>query len=94
MLVRGDEPLVRLFLPNALDAAKKDDGRAVVWLKDPSVIDSARMTEMFGNGESHLAVVLGPGGDTVAWVSRDRIEVDDAAFAFAAAGDAQESGKL
>ncbi len=31
MLVRGDGPAIRAFLPNALDAAKVDSGRVVVF---------------------------------------------------------------
>jgi hypothetical protein len=85
MLVRGDGPLVRVFLPNALDAAKVDERRAVVWFRNPGVLDTDRVGEVFGEGDWCLAVVLGADGRTAAWVTSDRIGVEDAAFAFAEA---------
>jgi hypothetical protein len=85
MLVRGDGPLVRVFLPNALDAAKFDKRRAVVWIRNPGVLDSGRAGELFGEGDWCLAAVLGADGGTAAWVTSDRIGVEDAAFAFAEA---------
>ena len=85
MLVRGDGPLVREFLPNALDAAKVDERRAVVWIRNPAVLDSGRAGKFFGKGEWCLAVVLGADGGTAAWVTSDRTSVEDAAFAFAEA---------
>jgi hypothetical protein len=85
MLVRGDGPQVRVFLPNALDAAKVDERRAVVWFRNPGVLDTDRAGEIFGEGEWCLAVVLGADGRTAAWVTSDRIGVEDAAFAFAEA---------
>ncbi len=85
MLVRGDGPQVRVFLPNALDAAKADERRAVVWIRKPGVLDTDRAGELFGTGDRCLAVVLGADGGTAAWVTSDRIGVEDAAFAFAEA---------
>jgi len=85
MLVRGDGPLVRVFLPNALDAAKLEERRAVVWIRNPGVLEAVRSGEIFGEGEWCLAVVLDVDGRTAAWVTNDRIGVEDAAFAFAEA---------
>jgi len=85
MVVRGDEPSVRVFLPNALDAAKYVPGRVVVWMRDPNLLDDVASGEIFGAGDWCLAVVLGGDGTPAAWVSRDRIGVEDAAFAFAEA---------
>ncbi len=85
MVVRGDGPMVRAFLPNALDAAKVDAKRVVVWLKNTGALDAENTTRVFGDGDWCLAAALGGDGNTAAWVSRDRVEVEDAAFAFAEA---------
>jgi hypothetical protein len=82
MLVRGDGPVVRVFLPNALDAAKQSERRVVVWTKDPTLLDDGPISEAFNDGSSVVAVVLGADGSVGAWVNGDRIGVDDAAFAF------------
>jgi len=91
MLVRGDGSPVRVFLPNALDAAKFSSGRVVVWLRDPAALDDPVMREIFGDDDWCLAVVLGADGTPAAWVGRDRIGVEDAAFAFA---EAEKSKKV
>lgn len=85
MVVRGDGPSVRAFLPNALDAAKIVPSRVVVWMRDPDVLDDVAVAEIFGAGDWCLAVVLGSDGAPAAWVSKDRTGVDDAEFAFAEA---------
>ena len=90
MLVRGDGPVVRVFLPNALDAAKSDERRVVVWLRNPGVLDSERTEQIFGEGDWCLAAALGGDGRTAAWVSNDRIGVEDAAFAFSEAEKTQK----
>jgi hypothetical protein len=90
MLVRGDGPEVRVFLPNALDAAKIDRRRVVVWLRHPGVLDVHRLGEFFGDGPWCLAVVLGADGKTAAWVTSDRFGVEDAAFAFAEADNVKK----
>jgi hypothetical protein len=82
MLVRGDGPDVRLFLPNALDAAKQDPKRVVVWIRGTGVLDRQRAEAIFGEGEWGLAATLDARGRAQACVSRDRISVEDAAFAF------------
>jgi hypothetical protein len=91
MLVRGDGPVVRVFLPNALDAAKIEGQRVVVWIRDPRVLDPGRGAEIFGEGNWCLAAVLGADGRTAAWVTSDRIGVEDAAFAF---GEAEINRKV
>ena len=90
MLVRGDGPEVRVFLPNALDAAKIDRRRVVVWFRHPGVLDAHRLGEFFGDGPWCLAVVLGADGKTAAWVTSDRFGVEDAAFAFAEADNVKK----
>lgn len=82
MLVRGDGPAIRVFLPNALDAAKTAPRRVVVWLRDAGLLDDVRSGEVFGDDDWCLAVVLGADRRTVAWVSNDRVGVEDAEFAF------------
>lgn len=82
MLVRGDGPVVRVFLPNALDAAKQSERRVVVWTKDPALLDDRPLDEAFNDGSSVVAVVLAADGSVGGWVTGDRIGVDDAAFAF------------
>jgi len=89
MLVRGDGPGVRGFLPNALDAAKRDLHRVVVWVKDRALLSDAEMSELFGESETILAVVLSPPGTVGGWVTQDRLGVEDAAFAFAQAEEAR-----
>jgi hypothetical protein len=85
MLVRGDGPEVRLFIPNALDAAKEGGRRVVVWFKDPALLHDDEKKHIFGKGDPALAAVLGIHGGVGGWVTRDRLRVEDAAFAFAGA---------
>ena len=87
MLIRGDDPDIRSFIPNALDAAKEGQRRVVVWVKDPSLLHDEENKHIFGEGEPILAAVLGIDGGVGGWVTRDRLRVQDAAFAFAGAED-------
>jgi hypothetical protein len=82
MLVRGDGPPVREFLPNALDAAKESAGRVVVWVRDPAQLAGGPGGEAFAKSDDILAVVLAADGSVGGWVTGDRIGVGDAAFAF------------
>ena len=82
MVVRGDEPLIRLFIPNALDAAKLDPRRLVVWVKDEGLLSEAERGGFFGEDDSVVAVVISGKGTAGGWVTRDRLQVEDAAFAF------------
>jgi hypothetical protein len=83
--VRGDDEDVRSFLPNALDAAKEGGKRAVVWVKNPSFLDTAEQKELFGESERVLASVIGVDGRPGGWITRDRVRVEDALFAFSEA---------
>jgi hypothetical protein len=85
MIVRGDDALVREFLPNALDAAKLEPGRVVLWIKNPSLLGEGLQRRIFGRGQSAVAAVITIDGNIGGWVSRDRIGVEDAAFAYAEA---------
>jgi hypothetical protein len=87
MLVRGDDHDVRSFLPNALDAAKEGTKRVVVWVKKSSLLSEAEQKELFGNGERVLASVIGIDGRAGGWITRDRLRVEDAVFAFSEAED-------
>jgi hypothetical protein len=87
MLVRGDDPDVRSFLPNALDAAKEGTNRVVVWVKKPSLLSEVEHNEFFGKGERVLASVIGIDGRAGGWITRDRLRVEDAVFAFSEAED-------
>jgi hypothetical protein len=82
MIVRGDGPVIRAFLPNALDAAKLDEGRVVVWLRDPALLERSERKHLFGDRDSVLAAVM-TGPDSVGgWITSDRVRVEDAEFAF------------
>ena len=85
MLVCGDGPEARCFIPNALDAAKEGGRRVVVWFRDPALLHDEEKKHIFGTGEPALAAVLGIHGGVGGWVTRDRLRVEDAAFAFAGA---------
>ena len=85
MLVRGDDEDVRSFLPNALDAAKEGHKRVVVWLKDLSVLDTSEQKDLFGDSDRVLASVIGINGQAGGWITRDRLRVEDAVFAFSEA---------
>ena len=87
MLVRGDDLDVRSFLPNALDAAKEGAKRVVVWIKKPSLLSEEEHKEYFGKGERVLASVIGIDGRAGGWITRDRLRVEDAVFAFSEAED-------
>jgi hypothetical protein len=87
MVVRGDGPTVREFLPNALDAAKLDDRRVVVWIKDLAMLRPSEMTDLFGDDGEVLGAVLNGDGSVAACVYPDRLEVGDADFAFSTARD-------
>ena len=82
MVVRGDEQLVREFLPNALDAAKLDRRRVVAWVKDVDLLTEEELETVFLSDHEILAAVLSEDHEVKGWVYRDRIEVGDAAFAF------------
>ena len=86
MIVRGDSPEVREFLPNALDAAKHNDGRVVVWIKDFELLTIDNVREFFLSDDSILAAVLSEDRRVKGWVYRDRTGVDDADFAYHQAG--------
>jgi len=85
MFVRGDEPLIRGFLPNALDAAKIKTNRVVVWVKNPELFSEDEERTLFGEGGEIMAAVLGPAGVVGAWITPDRLRVEDAIFAFSEA---------
>ena len=85
MLVRGDDPDVRSFVPNALDAAKEGARRVVVWVKKSSLLSEEEQKEYFGEGERVLASVVSIGGRPGGWITRDRLRVEDADFAFSKA---------
>jgi hypothetical protein len=82
MLVRGDDAVVREFLPNALDAAKLDPGRRVIWIKDEAVLSDEERARLFQDDPTILAAVIAGRPGVCAWVYRDQIEVSDATFAF------------
>jgi hypothetical protein len=86
MIVRGDSPEVREFLPNALDAAKRDDRRVVVWVKDLELLSLDEVREFFLSDDSILAAALSKDHQVRGWVYRDRTDVDDADFAYHQAG--------
>ncbi len=85
MVVRGDSPLIRGFIPNALDAAKVDERRVVVWIKERDLLEESRAQALFGDGTTTLAVVLDPEGRVACHVEDERTRVEDAEFAFAEA---------
>jgi hypothetical protein len=85
MVVRGDSQVIREFIPNALDAAKLQEERVVVWLKDMSLLTEQEVSELFDGDGDALAAVLSAAHRPTALVHRDRIEVADAEFAFSTA---------
>ena len=74
--------LVREYLPNALDAAKLDERRVVLWIKDESLLSDGDLRGLFQSNEAVVAAVLSADHRVKSWVYRDQTEVDDAAFAF------------
>lgn len=85
MVVRGDSVAVREFLPNALDAAKLDDRRVVVWIKNLSLLRRSEAEDLFSDDGTVLAAVLNSDQSVATWIHTDRIEVGDADFAFSTA---------
>ena len=85
MVVRGDDTLVREYLPNALDAAKLDERRVVLWVKDESLLEDDDLRDLFQSNDAIVAAVLSEDHRVTSWVYRDQTEVDDADFAFATA---------
>jgi len=85
MVVRGDSPLIREFIPNALDAAKLDEQRLVVWVKHESMFTEQEIAELFGGDNEALAAVLSESRRATATIHADRTEVEDADFAFSTA---------
>jgi len=84
MCVSGDESDVRSFLPNALDAAKEGSKRVVVWVKNRALLEDEG-NGLFGVDDPALACVGGAGGQAGGWITRDRLRVEDAEFAFSEA---------
>jgi len=82
MVVAGDDALIREFLPNALDAAKLDPPRVVVWVKDPAILTDDERQTFFRGDDSIIAAVLAADHTVAAWLYADRTDVDDADFAF------------
>jgi hypothetical protein len=82
MVVRGNDVLIREFLPNALDAAKLDPPRVVVWVKDPATLTDDETQAFFRHDDDIIAAVLDADHTVAAWVYADRTDVDDADFAF------------
>ena len=85
MVIRGDGPLIRELLPNALDAAKLQEERIVLWVRERELAEDAAVAGLFGEDDEVVAVVLGEDRRVVGRVYRNHMDVDDAAFAFAAA---------
>lgn len=85
MIVRGDDADIRVFLPNALDAAKSDEGRVVVWVKDPGLFENDEKKHLFGDDASVIAAVSSEPGRVGGWITRDRLRVEDAEFAYTGA---------
>ena len=85
MIVRGDDSDIRVFLPNALDAAKLDEGRVVVWVKDTDLLADHESDFLFGDEPAVIAAVVGEPGHVGGWITRDRLRVEDAEFAFVGA---------
>jgi hypothetical protein len=85
MVVRGDSARVREFLPNALDAAKLDDRRIVVWVKQEALLKPQELRDLFDADDTAVAAVLRDDRTVAAWVHDDRLQVGDADFAFSAA---------
>jgi hypothetical protein len=85
MVVRGDSPVIREFIPNALDAAKLQEERVVVWLKDMSLLSEQEASALFDGDDEALASVLSAAHRPTALIHHDRIEVVDADFAFSTA---------
>lgn len=88
LLVRGDDDVIRELLPNALDAAKQDPHRVVVWVKAPALLEVDEVAAFFRSDASIVAAALSPDHRARAWMTRDRIGVVDAAFAFSRAESA------
>lgn len=86
MVVRDDSEVIREFLPNALDAAKLQEERVVLWVKDADMLTRDEKEQWFLSDDSIVAVVLSENHRVMGWVSADRIGVDDAEFAFRQAG--------
>jgi hypothetical protein len=85
MLVRGDSTRIRELLPNVLDAAKLDEHRVVLWVRDQNHLDDDELQTLFLGDEEVVAAVLGPGGEPASWLYADHIDVEDAVYAFDAA---------
>ena len=80
LIVRGDDARVREFLPNALDAAKSDPRRVVIWARDASLLTDAESGALFNGSPDILGSVVFQ-GKARGWVYRDAIGVANALFA-------------
>lgn len=67
MILRGDSPQMRLLLPNAMDAAKKEPGRVVVWIRNDSLLTDPENAAFFDGGPEVVGVVIA-GGSVHSWV--------------------------
>jgi len=82
MVVRGDTPRLREFLPNALDAAKLHPHRVVLWVKDSTVLDEEEIKTLFLDDTTIVAAVLSTDHTVTSWVYENQLSVANATFAF------------
>ncbi len=85
LIVRGDGDVIRELLPNALDAAKQQPHRVVVWVRNEDLFHEREAETLFRGEPDIVAAVLAADRRVRAFMYTDRIGVADAAFAFARA---------
>ena len=81
MILRGDSPRMRVFIPEALDAAKKAPGRIVLWIRDENLLTDSEKATFFDGGPEIVGVVVS-GGSVRSWLYEQSLSLNQALQAF------------
>jgi len=81
MILRGDSPRMRTFIPEALEAAKKASERIVLWIRDENLLTDSEKATFFDGGPEIVGVVVS-GGAVRSWLYEQSLSMNQAVQAF------------
>ncbi len=86
MILRGDSPEMRSFIPRALDAAKEASDRIVIWVRNDQLLTEPEKAAFFDGGPDISGVVVS-GTSIRCWIYSDGLDFEHAVTAFREAED-------